>query len=104
MMEPPPKRQNVEQACQEIAKVVHTLPESRFQAFGAGNFIVATIQDTERLKDSRANNDAKVIAAHQEHACDQRQHKNRYRPRIGMNWELEKNTRETARNRPIQKP
>ena len=58
MMKPQPKRQNVKQACQKIAKVVQTLPEFRFQVLGARNLAVAAIQDTERLKNSRANDDA----------------------------------------------
>src|SRR6266481_10125487 len=103
-LKPPPKRENVDKTCKKIAEVIQTFPKLRFQIFGARNFAVATIKNTERLKNSGADDNADVIAAYQKYAGDQRQDKDRYRPPVGMNRKLEQETRYAARNRPIQKP
>ena len=69
-MQPQPKSENVEKACQKIAKVIQTFPEFRFQILGAGNFTVATIKNTERLKNGRADDDAEIIASHEKYTGD----------------------------------
>src|SRR5205823_14191261 len=63
-MKPQPECENVEETCHKIAKVIQTFPELRFQVPGARNFAIATIKDTEGLKNSRADDDADIIAAH----------------------------------------
>src|SRR5438876_2273866 len=103
MMKPQAKSENIDKACQKIAEVIQTFPELRFQIFGARNLAVTSIKNTERLKNSRANDDANVITARQEYTCDHRQNKDRYRPRVGMKRKLEQKTCYPPRNRPIQK-
>src|SRR6266704_71681 len=103
-MKPKPKRENVKKACKKIAEVIQTFPELRFQIFGARNFAVATINNTECLKNSGADDNADVIAAYQKYAGDQRQSEDGYRPRVGMNRKFKQQMRYPARNRPIQKP
>src|SRR4029077_21238501 len=70
MMAPQPKCKNVDKTCKKIAEVIQTFSELRFQVFGARNFAIAPIKNTERLENSRTNDDAGVIAAHEECACD----------------------------------
>ena len=67
MMKSKPKREHVDETCKEIAKVIQTFPKFRFQIFGASNFAIATIKDTERLKNRRAKDNANVIAAAKEY-------------------------------------
>jgi len=69
-MKPQSKSENVEKTCQKIAELIQTFPEFRFQVLGARNFAVATIKNTERLKNSRADDDAYVIPAHKKQTGD----------------------------------
>jgi hypothetical protein len=103
-MKPKPESENVEKACDKIAKVIESFPELCFQVFGARDFAVATIKNTERLKNSRADDDAHVIAAYQEYTGDERQNKDRYCPRVGMDGKFEQNARYPTGNRSVQKP
>jgi len=48
--------------------LIQTFPEFRFQIPGARNFAVATVKNTERLKNGGADDDAEVIAAHKKYA------------------------------------
>jgi len=64
VMKPKPKRENVDKTSKKIAEAIQTFPEPRFQIFGARNFTIATIKNTERLKNGRANDNANVITAH----------------------------------------
>src|ERR1700758_4534214 len=102
-MKSAPKRQDVDKAAKEIAKVVQTLTEFRFQIFGARNLAVASIENTEHLKYRRSQEDAEIIAALKKYGGDERQNKNEPRERGGMNGELHEQTCYAARNRPIQK-
>jgi hypothetical protein len=69
-MKPQSKSENVEKTCQKIAEIIQTLPEFRFQVLGARNFAVATVEDTERLKNGRPDDDAYVIPAHKKQTGD----------------------------------
>jgi hypothetical protein len=62
-VKPHPESENVQEACCKIAKVIQPFPELRFQIFGAGDFTIAAIKDTEHLKNGRGDNEANVIAA-----------------------------------------
>src|SRR5262249_27095681 len=103
MIEAAPKRQNENEAAKEIAKVVQTFAEFRFQVFGARNLSVAPIENTEQLKYRRAQENAEIIAPHKKHTGKDRQNKNGRRERTRMNRELHEQTCYAARNRPIQK-
>src|SRR5205085_12635208 len=98
-MKPQSKSENVEKTCQKIADVIQTFPEFRFQILGARNFAVATVKDTEHLKNGSADHDADVITAYQEYTGDYRQNNDRYRTGDGMDRKLEKENRYAARNR-----
>jgi len=69
-IKPQSQSENVEKTCQKIAEVIQTFPEFRFQILGARNFAVAAVKNTERLKNTRADDDAHVIPAHKEHTGD----------------------------------
>jgi hypothetical protein len=102
-MKPAPKRQYIDKAPKEITNVVQTFSEFRFQIFGARNFAVASIENTEYLKYRCPHQNAEIIAALKKHAGDERQNKNGRRERARMNRELDEQTCYAARNRPIQK-
>src|SRR5262249_53462088 len=102
-IEAAPKRQNENEAAKEIAKVVQTFAEFRFQVFGARNLAVAPIENTEQLKYRRAQENAEIIAPHKKHTGKDRQNKNGRRERTRMNRELQEQTCYAARNQPIQK-
>src|SRR5262245_29721760 len=103
MIEPASKCQNINKAAKEIANIVQTLAEFRFQILGACYLAVTPIEDTEYLKYRRAKKNAEVITPHKKYTGDQRQNKNGHRERARMNRELHEHTCYTARNRPIQK-
>src|SRR5206468_5098979 len=101
---PQPESENIEKTRHEIAEVIQSFPELRFQVLGTSDFAIATIKNTKYLKNGRADDDAHVIAAYQEYTGDERQNTDRYCPRAGMDGKLEQNARYPTGNRPIQKP
>ena len=62
MMKPGPKRDDVDKARKEIANVVQTFAEFRFQILGPRNLAVASIENTEHLKYRRPYKDAEIVA------------------------------------------
>jgi hypothetical protein len=103
MIEAAPKRQDEDEAAKEIANVVQTFAEFRFQIPGARNLAVTPIENTEQLKYRRAKENAEIIAPHEQYTGKDRQNKNGRRERAGMNRELHEQMCDAARNRPIQK-
>src|SRR5437762_86606 len=86
------------------AKAVQTLAELRLQVFRTRDLAVASVEDTIKLKNYRADDDAEVVAAHQKKASAKRQNKKRYRACVGMNGKLEQKTGYESGNGTVQKP
>ena len=64
MMKSAPERQDIDKAPKEIANIVQTFTELRFQIPGTRNFAIASIEDAEHLKYRRAQENAEIIATH----------------------------------------
>src|SRR6516165_220294 len=98
MIEATPQRQNIDKATKEIANIVQTFAEFRFQILGASNLAVASIENTEHLKYHRPHKDAEIIAAQKKYAGGDWQNKNGRCERARVNRELHEHTCYAARN------